>query len=48
MRLDTWTILFGIVSVDFGVTVQLLIIYVAFVICLRKNVNIMRQYKSHL
>ena len=48
VRLGTWTKLFGIVSVDFGVTVQLLIIYFAFVVYLRKNVNKMRQYISYL
>jgi len=38
VRFGTWTKLFGIVSVDFGVTVQLLITYFAFVIYLRKNI----------
>jgi len=48
VRYGTWTKLFGIVSVNFGLTVQLLIIYFAFVIYLRKSVNTMRQYISNL
>lgn len=39
VRFGTWTKLFGIVSVDFGVTVQLLITHFAFVIYLRKNIH---------
>jgi hypothetical protein len=43
-----WRKLLGIISVDFDVTGQLLIIYSAFVKYLRENGNTMRQCISYL
>jgi hypothetical protein len=40
--------LMGIISVDFDVTVRLLIIYSAFVKYFKKNGNTRRQYISYL
>ena len=40
--------LLGIISVDFDATIQLLIMYSAFVKYLRKNENTMKQHISYI